>query len=144
MEVIVKNPVKTNSTTISRCYIEGVQQCFILEDKDRGLTQTMPLWRIKLIKIFGKTAIPAGRYQVIVNYSQRFKKDMPLLVNVPGYEGVRIHPGNSEFQTEGCLLPGTSTSTDWINESVKAFEPLFKKIKDAIASGQKVFITLER
>jgi hypothetical protein len=134
---------KTDKTTISRLYIDGHFECFILEDKDRGLSQTMPLAEIVKMKIPGVTAIPEGTYEVQVTYSNRFGKDMPLVVNVPGYDGIRIHPGNYAVDTEGCLLPGTGVSLDMVTNSRIAFEAFFHKLLAALKVG-KVMLTIER
>lgn len=139
MEIILKAVHKTNLSTISECYVDGVLDCHVLEDKDRGSSNTG--------KLFGITAIPAGKYQVVVTYSPRFKKNLPILLSVPGYSGVRIHPGNDADDTEGCLLPGQyypTKSHDFVYNSKKEFEELFTKIKAAIASKQKVWITIQR
>lgn len=137
MEVTLKALVKTDKTTISSLYINDIFECNILEDKDRSKEST---------KIFGKTAIPAGRYQVIVNMSNRFKRLLPLVVNVPGFEGIRIHPGNKAEDTEGCLLPGTysKNTPNWVSSSVIAFNKLFAKISAAIDNHEKVWITITR
>lgn len=90
----------------------GDFKCWTLEDTVRDL------------KIAGKTAIPAGRYQVIVTYSTRFKRDMPLLLQVPGFDGVRIHSGNTDQQTEGCILLGYLKDKNWIGDSKKACDQL--------------------
>lgn len=91
--------------------------CYTLEDTDRGLKQDLPLEGIKAIKVYGKTAIPYGKYEVVVSYSNRFKKMLPLLLNVPGFEGIRIHPGNIAEDTEGCILLGLNKSIDSITSS---------------------------
>lgn len=134
---------KTDKSTISRLYINGHFECFVLEDKDRGLKQSMPLAEILKNKLHGITAIPEGTYEVTVTYSNRFKKDLPLVLNVPGYEGIRIHPGNYDVDTEGCLLPGTGYSVDMVNNSRIAFEAFFRKLVAALKVG-KVMLTIER
>ncbi len=74
--------------------IDGAFECFTLEDVDRGLLQTMPLSEIGRLKIRGKTAIPRGRYELVISFSDRFRKLLPLAQNVPGFIGIRIHSGN--------------------------------------------------
>ena len=86
--------------------IAGEHFAWTLEDKDRGLKQSDSLLTIKAKKIFGKTAIPTGKYEVILSYSNRFKKVMPLLLDVKGFDGVRIHGGNTDADTLGCPLIG--------------------------------------
>lgn len=106
MEIKVKRIAKRDTYTIGKLYIDGVYECDTLEDKDRGLTKSMKLDEIKAKKIYGKTAIPTGTYQVVWSYSAKFKKPLPLLLNVPGYEGIRIHSGNTDADTYGCLILG--------------------------------------
>ena len=106
--------------------------CFTLEDTVRR----------NGIKIFGKTAIPSGKYEVIVNYSNHFEKLLPLLLKVPNYGGVRIHSGNRPKDTEGCILVGKNYKEDTpniITESRLAFNELFDRIKDASLGGKIYF-----
>ena len=108
--------------------------CFICEDTVREPG----------VKIPGKTAIPAGRYEITVTFSARFKRPLPLLMNVPNFEGIRIHPGNSSADTEGCLLPGKyrDVVAGTVSLSVAAFTELFDRIKAAL-EVEKVFISIE-
>jgi hypothetical protein len=117
MKIEVKRLYKTENSTIGELTIGGKFECYTLEDKERD------------VKIKGETAISKGTYKVIINQSNRFKKLLPLLLNVPNFEGVRIHPGNSNHDTEGCILVGQSISKDYISKSRKAFEKLFKKMQ---------------
>ena len=107
----------TEKSTIGTLLIDGKHFCYTLED------------RVRNEKIFGETAIPYGTYKVFVTYSPRFKVDMPLLINVPGYAGVRIHWGNRAEDTEGCILVGMKKSKDMILESKKAYSYLFNLLK---------------
>jgi hypothetical protein len=83
------------------------------------------------VKIKAETAIPKGSYKVIINESNRFKRLLPLLLNVPDFEGVRIHSGNSNHDTEGCILVGQTRNKNYIGQSRKAFDKLFKKMQAA-------------
>lgn len=143
MEIVLEREIRSVTTTIGRLFVDGQYECFVLEDEDRGLKQSMPLVEIVERKIYGKTCIPEGRYRVIINQSNRFKRLLPLLLNVPGYEGIRIHPGNTEENTEGCLLPGRVRRADKVLESRLAFDALFAKMQRAIAEGKKIFITIK-
>jgi hypothetical protein len=87
------------------------------------------------------TAIPAGTYEVVINFSERFRRPLPLLLNVPNFTGVRIHPGNTDEDTEGCILVGKAKQPDLIGESRVAFEGLFTKLQDA-AAREKIFIEI--
>jgi hypothetical protein len=117
--------------TIGELYVDGEFECFILEDA------------VRPVKIPGQTAIPKGRYRVEVTHSPRFGRPLPLLLAVPGYSGVRIHPGNFASDTEGCLLPGAERLEKSVGRSRVAFENLYIKITKAIDDGQEVWITIE-
>jgi hypothetical protein len=119
MLITVKRLYKTENSTIGELLIDGVFECFTLEDKERP------------VKIKGETAIPKGTYKVIINESNRFKRLLPLLINVPNFEGVRIHSGNSNHDTEGCILVGQTRNKNYIGQSRKAFDKLFKKMQAA-------------
>ncbi len=142
MELVLNRTTRTNRSTISELTVNGVFECFILEDKDRGLRQGMTLSELMALKIKTRTAIPSGRYEIVVNFSDRFQKMLPLLLDVPAFAGIRIHPGNTDTDTEGCLLPGKTKSPDMVGSSRAAFTVLFDKIKAAI-QREKVFITVK-
>lgn len=141
MELELKRKTFTEESTIGELYVNGVFECFILEDKDRGLDAKMPLLELNQKKKFGITAIPTGKYEIALTFSNRFKVYLPLLINVPGYEGVRIHPGNKAADTEGCLLPGKQKGLNVVSTSKVAFDILFKKLK-AVEKKEKIFITI--
>lgn len=120
MKLLLKRNKSTAHATIGSLYVDGKFQCFTLEDVVRDK------------KIFGETAIPLGAYKVIINRSTRFGIDLPLLLNVPNYEGVRIHPGNTDKDTEGCILVGvTVTEQNTLGNSRIAFNALMEKLKTA-------------
>jgi hypothetical protein len=119
MKIEVKRLHRTENSTIGELTIDGKFECYTLEDKERD------------VKIKSETAIAKGTYKVIINQSNRFKRLLPLLINVPNFEGVRIHPGNSNHDTEGCILVGMNRSVDYITKSRKAFDSLFKKMQGA-------------
>ena len=105
--------------TLGELSIDGQFFCYTVEDKVRPLGE----------KVFGKTAIPAGNYKVIINMSNHFKKEMPLLLNVPGFEGVRIHSGNTADDSEGCIIIGMVKTENGVGMSRVAFTKLMDKIK---------------
>lgn len=142
MNILVKRIAKRSTYTIGRLYIDGVKQCDTLEDTDRGLKQDMPLSEIQKKKVYGKTAIPTGTYELVVTYSNKFKQYMPLLLNVPGYSGVRIHSGNTDADTLGCILVGENKAVGKVLNSRATYHALFEKINDACKNG-KVYITIE-
>ena len=142
MELELTRSAKTNKSTIGELTINGVFECFILEDKDRGLRKDMPISELIVMKIKTRTAIPTGRYEIVVSFSDKFQKMLPLLLDVPAFAGIRIHPGNTDANTEGCLLPGKTKSPDMIGSSRVAFTALFDKIKAAL-QREKIFITVK-
>jgi len=142
MELELTRSVKTNKSTIGELTVNEVFECFILEDKDRGLRKDMPISELIVMKIKTRTAIPTGRYEIVVSFSDKFQKMLPLLLDVPAFAGIRIHPGNTDANTEGCLLPGKTKSPDMIGSSRVAFTALFDKIKAAL-QREKIFITVK-
>ena len=129
MRLTLKRIANKKTYCIGKLYINGKYFCDTLEDTDRGLDSTMTEEDIKKIKVKGETAIPTGIYKIILNYSPKFKKVMPLITNVKGYSGVRIHTGNSAKDTEGCLLVGKNTIVGRLTESRKMYDALFKRLQ---------------
>lgn len=115
--------------------------CYTLEDTDRGLKQDMPIEGIKAIKIPQKTAIPYGTYEVVVSFSNRFQKMLPLLLNVPGFEGIRIHSGNFEGDTDGCILLGMNKSIDSITQSRTAMSRFMTHLMMSLKS-EKCYVNI--
>jgi len=144
MELQLKRETFTEQSTIGTLTIDGVFECFILEDRDRGLNDTLTLEQILKVKVYGKTAIPYGRYEVDWTMSARFKKMMPILLNVIGWSGIRIHSGNSELDSLGCLLCGTRKKSNMITESTLATRNLYVKIENAKKQGQRIYINIVR
>jgi hypothetical protein len=104
--------------TIGTLSVDGRTECFTLEDVRRELAdRPVSDWKVP-----GKTAIPEGAYNVVVTPSVRFKRDLPLLENVPGFSGIRIHPGNTAADTEGCILVGAAKGPDQVTHSREAFD----------------------
>lgn len=125
MNIILDRIAKKSKYTIGKLYIDGEYFCDTIEDTDRGLTQTMTDAQIKSKKVYGQTAIPTGTYKVIISYSNKFKRQMPLLLNVPGFLGIRIHSGNTEKDTEGCLIVGKNKVVGKVIESKDTYNKLF-------------------
>jgi hypothetical protein len=127
MKLLLKRLHRTEHSTIGELYVDGKFECYTLEDKERE------------VKIKSETAIPKGTYIVGITLSNRFKRLLPILINVPNFEGVRIHSGNSNHDTEGCILVGTTRSEDYIGSSRLAFQKLFKKMQLA----KSITLTIE-
>lgn len=106
MNILVRRIAKKDTYTIGRMYINNEYFCDTLEDKDRGLKQVSSIPSIHRIKVPNKTAIPTGTYKVVINKSPKFGRMLPRLLNVPGFEGILIHRGNTDKDTSGCILVG--------------------------------------
>lgn len=125
--------------TIGKLYVDGIYFCDTLEDKDRGLTDKDNTSAIKAKKVFGQTAIPKGTYKVIMSYSPRFKRVLPLLLNVKGFEGIRIHQGNTSKDTNGCILVGKNNVKGMVTNSKDTLNNLL-----SLLQGKKdITITIE-
>lgn len=142
------------SYTIGHLYIDGKYCCDTIEDVDRGLTQDMPREEILKIKIKSLTAIPKGRYKILMNtvspsfskkiYYKNFCKGiMPRLWNVPGFEGILIHKGTTEKDSAGCLCVGYNTVVGQLTDSRRAFESLYQQLKQAHNKGEAIYITIK-
>jgi hypothetical protein len=125
MLLTLNRRVHTEKSTIGELLVDGKFQCFTLEDCDRYLERGGK-------KIQNVTAIPRGKYNVQITFSQRFQKYLPLVVGVAQFEGVRIHSGNTDKDTEGCILVGSSFGVDVIHDSRAAFNVLFDRMDDVI------------
>lgn len=153
MRIKVERKWKKDTYTIGRLYIDGVYFCNTLEDKDRGLKQTDNISVIRRIKVYGKTAIPAGTYNVQMNvispkyagiswYQKTCRGRMPRLEDVPGFEGILIHPGNTEADSFGCILVGKNTVVGQVTSSRDTFAALYKKMRSAADRGEKITIEI--
>lgn len=131
MKLTLQRKWETGHSTIGELSVDGVFECFTLEDVRRPGP-----------KIYGETAIPPGTYDVVITRSQRFQRMLPLLVNVPDFTGIRIHPGNTAKDTDGCILVGRVRNDDLIMSSVAALDALQPKIAAALAQGDRVTIAV--
>lgn len=131
MNIILNRIAKKAKYTIGKLYINDQYFCDTLEDTDRGLTQSMTEQQIGSKKVYGETAIPTGTYRIIISYSNKFKKQMPLLLNVPGFAGIRIHSGNTEKDSLGCILVGKNKAVGKVLESRDTYSKLFSILQEA-------------
>ena len=125
--------------TEGKWYIEGEFECHTVEDTDRKIEEDPTR------KIYGRTAIPRGRYEVVLSMSPRFKKMLPELLNVPGFTGIRVHAGNSSKDTEGCIIVGSSNNRlddDWVGGSKIAVTQLIAKLAIAKNNGERTFLEI--
>ena len=130
---------KLPTYTIGKLYIDEEYFCDTLEDKDRGLTDSMTVGEISKIKIKKETAIPTGTYKVTITYSNRFKKNMPLINDVKGFEGIRIHSGNTNQDTEGCVLVGFNKVKGNVINSRDTYNKLFS----ILSKSNNITITIK-
>lgn len=153
MKILLDRKWKANGYTIGKLYINGVEFSDTLEDKDRGLKDSMSLNEITTNKVYGQTAIPTGTYEILMTYSSKFanrvwgkkyKGKVPQLINVKGYGGVRIHPLNTAKDTLGCIGVGKNTSKGMITNSTAYYYKLLDEyILPAIRKNEKVYITIK-
>ena len=137
MELKIKRIARKEDYTIGRMYIDGAYFCDTLEDTDRGMKQDMPLSELKEIKVAGRTAIPTGKYCVYLTRSPKFGKVLPLIYDVPAFTGIRIHSGNTDEDTQGCILVGKNKIVGRVINSRQTMDKLME-----ILDGQES-ITIE-
>lgn len=142
MEIQVNRIARKEGYTIGRMSLNGVYFCDTIEDTDRGLNATMAVDEILSKKRKGITAIPTGKYDVILTFSPRFKRVLPLLLSVKGYEGIRIHAGNTAEDTEGCLLVGENKEKGKVLNSRATLEKLMSVLLECERKKEKISITI--
>jgi len=136
MQLVLKRSKSVNGATIGELFLDGQHECWILEDEIRERDGVdVSEW-----KVAGKTAIPAGTYRVVIDFSNRFQKNMIHVINVPGYTGIRIHPGNTPVDTDGCMLPGQSKGIDSVSSSVLATDALQAKVQAELDKPENVYL----
>lgn len=141
MHLILQRRHSKNGHTIGELFREAEPDarhlCYTCEDVIREVPgQPVEDWKVP-----GETAIPAGTYYVVITYSQRFGHSTPILLNVKGFSGIRIHPGNTEADTAGCILPGLGIDALGVTQSRAAYAILYALISDAL--DNKEAVTLE-
>lgn len=149
MKLTLKRIAKKNLYTIGKLYIDGKYFADTIEDKDRGLKQTMPLEEITSIKVKNETAIPTGTYSVNMNIvSPKFKDrawakpyngKIPRLINVPGFDGVLIHPGTDQNSTSGCVIIGQNKVVGKVINS----QATFKRLMSILPTKEPITLTIE-
>lgn len=152
MEILLIRIAKKQSYTIGKLYIDGVYFCDTIEDTDRGLSQGQPLATIQKNKKYGITAIPTGRYEVLMNITSpkystiAFYKQyanngkVPRLKNVPGWDGVLIHCGNTAADSLGCIIVGENKAVGKVLNSKETFKKLYSKLQEATDT---IYITVK-
>ena len=154
LELLLDRKYKKETYTIGNLYVDGEWFCNTLEDKDRGLSQTMPLEEIKETKVYGETAIPTGRYEVRMDivspkysgvkwYKDNFGGRMPRLENVKGFSGILIHSGNTALDSNGCILVGLNKAKGKVLDSRATFQKLWKVLEQARKAGKTIYLTVQ-
>jgi len=149
MELELKRIARRDTYTIGRLYIDGAYFCDTIEDKDRGLRQDLPVSVNQARKVRGQTAIPTGRYRVTLGVkSPKYSKKkqyaacngyVPRLINVPAFDGILIHIGNTAADSEGCILVGRNKKVGMVLESTNTFWQLYSRLQEAEDS---IYITI--
>lgn len=152
MELKIDRGYKGTEYTIGSLYVDGSYFCDTLEDTDRNINNSMSPADITKKKIYGKTAIPTGTYKIDMNtispsfkdrsWAKLYNGKVPRLLEVPGFDGVLIHPGNTASDTLGCILVGRNTIAGRVTDSTATFHNLMKKLLEAKARGENISITI--
>ena len=148
MELILERIAKRKTYTIGRLYIRRqVMDEYLPGTADDYFCDTLePTWRDYAngaYKVKGRSAIPEGRYAVVISWSQKFWAWLPILLGVPKFEGIRIHAGNTAKDTEGCILVGQNREVGKVLDSRKWLYELKQKIVEAKVRGESVWITVK-
>ena len=135
MKIEVNRIFKASNYTIGELSVNNNYVCDTLEDKVR----------VDGEKVYAETAIPTGIYTLVLSYSNRFKKVMPEILNVPNFSGIRIHGGNSSKDTEGCLLVGKwdGKTENWISDSKNSYNKLYPLLEEAFNKKENITITIK-
>ena len=159
MDLLLKRRWLTEQSTIGELFVDGTFECFILEDRTRmkcswcsqdvvhassstcSMSPSGHVW-VQSEKVKGATCIPLGTYRIIIDFSQRFQILMMHVLSVPMFNGIRIHPGNTSADTEGCLLPGRQRTVDKVLESKIAHGALHAKVEAALQRSDEVLLTV--
>lgn len=154
MRLTLRRLWRKDTYTIGRLYVDGKYFCDTLEDRDRGLTQSMSLDELKKRKVYGETAIPYGVYRISLAYqSQKFRTRswarfcngyLPRLLAVPAYNGVLIHVLNEAKESLGCIGVGRNTVKGKITQSTATFKALYAKMKEAKERGESISIEITK
>ena len=142
MELKLKVIARRDTYSIGKLYIDGIYFCDTLEDTVRDINHNGKFDNGE-VKVYGKTAIPFGKYSVVYTHSPKFKRKLPLLLNVPQFEGIRIHPGNTAEDSLGCILVGKNTAVGKLTESKVTSDKLNNLIETATNNGESIMLIKE-
>lgn len=142
MKLELKRIARKNTYTIGRLFVDGKYFSDTIEDKDRLVKQTDSLDKIKKTKVYAETAIPTGTYKVIVNQSPKFKRLLPRLLDVPGFDGILIHRGNTANDSAGCIIVGENKVVGKVINSTPYELKLTEILKKAQDKGESITINI--
>lgn len=142
MDLTVTRHTLTDRATLGDLALNGAYFCRTLEDVVRQ--DPDPTTPANEAKVYGATAIPAGTYTVVMRFSPHFGRVMPRLLNVPGFEGILIHSGNTDADTLGCILVGERFDGDTIARGTSriAYGRLYDAMVAAVQAGEPITITI--
>ena len=148
MELILERIAKRKTYTIGHLYIrQQVMDEYLPGTEDKYFCDTLePTWRDYAhgaYKVKGRSAIPEGRYAVVISFSPKMQQWLPILLGVPKFEGIRIHAGNCSEDTEGCILVGKNREVGKVLDSRKWLYELKQKIVEAKDKGEAVWLTIK-
>ena len=154
MRLLLERRWRKATYTIGVLSVDGVRFCNTIEDRDRGLKQSDAVDWIRAKKVDGETAIPKGTYRVRMDIVSpkyagvKWYKDfcgglMPRLMDVPGFDGILIHPGNTAMDSLGCILVGKNTKVGRLTESKATFKEVYRRLKEAADRGEEITIEIK-
>lgn len=143
MEIKLIRQYYQKKYTIGRLYVNNYFFSDTLEPPSKRLSEKCSLKTIKKVKAEGFRAIPTGRYRILITRSQRFGRWLPLLLNVKGFEGIRIHAGNKPEDTRGCILLGFNRRKGYVLDSTQCVQQLMRRMTEAMEKGEKVFVMVK-
>ena len=152
MELLLTRIAKRKTYTIGRlCILEKVIDEYSTGTAERYFCDTLePTWRDYkngAYKVKGRSAIPEGRYAVVISFSPKFKQWLPILLGGPEFnrkwQGIRIHAGNTAADTEGCILVGKNKLVGQVVDSRIWLHRLKQKIVEAKEKGEAVWLTIK-
>lgn len=142
MKLGLHRKYKKQNYTIGQLFINGELFCNTIEDRDRGLDASMSIGEIQSKKLYTETAIPTGTYRVTLTYSNKFKRILPLINNVKGFEGIRIHRGNTAKDSAGCPIVGLNTKKGMVTNSTEYEKKLIDILTKAKNKGEEITIEI--
>lgn len=143
MEIEVVRKEYYPECTHGELYIDDEYLCDTLEDQDRDFNRDGDIADSGEGKVYGQTAIPRGRYRLVLRLSPRFNKVLPALLDVPGFDGVLVHSGNTPEDTKGCILLGARQKRGRVMSSRFYMLRLIEIVKPAFDEGEKIYLTVK-